>query len=129
MALQLYVSDAIFFNFHTLHISQVVLVCFFCIVIMADFVLTGHGFIYKKLEDWASKEILFEDCASTFISFFLLFGIFPFFSYWVLGSQLLLGVGVGHCHPSLLSVVSVLDTNLSRTVFSQSLTETHFMCP
>lgn len=46
------------------------------------------------------------------------FCIFPFFSYWVLGSQLLLGLGVGHCHPSLLSVVSVLDTSLSRTVFS-----------
>lgn len=130
MALQLYIPDAIFFNFHTLYISQVVLVGFFphalwlwltlCWLVMA-----------LSTKSWKmsfQRDALWGLCL--YFHFFLsFFCIFPFFSYWVLGPQLPLGVGVGHCRPSFLSVVSVLDTSLSRTVFSQPLSETHFMCP
>lgn len=109
MALQLYIPDAIFFNFHTLYISQVVLVGFFfpCIVIVANFVLTGHGFIYKKLEDELPKRCSLRIVPLlSFLSFFFLY--FPIFLLLSSGSPAAAGGGGWSLSPffSLCSVCS-----------------------
>ena len=66
MAVRLYIPDTIFFNFHTLYVSQVVLI-FFSIMIVASFVWFVMALSSKNCE---IEPFLFEDCASTFISWF-----------------------------------------------------------
>ena len=84
-----------------------VLFFFSCTVIVANFVLTGHGFIYKKLEDELPKKCSLRIVPLlSFLSFFFLY--FPIFLLLSSGFPAAAGAGGWSLSPffALCSVCS-----------------------